>query len=279
MQLLISTNFVSIKCYASIMRYIFYADVYFVHNFMIKVAVLYLTLYWNKAMGELEKGKGIAKLCMVSGVATFVEVVGLLFFASYQLFVVVVNCFEVPLMVLVLLGKERKGALRVIFGGYFFLILINGVLEALWNQFGEHGSYIFYLLFSCGVVLIGVRMWKNYSKTQKGIYRIELMHKGKRIQINGLYDSGNCLKDTYSGKGVHIASRKAVEQLELGEAVYLPYKALGNEQGVLEVYYIDEMCIWGEKGRINIQNCPLGVTKDNLFEGKNYEIILNEEVF
>ena len=61
--------------------------------------------------------------------------------------------------------------------------------------------------------------------------------------------------------------------------VYVPYQALGNESGIIEVHYIDEMIIEGENGKITIQNCPVGVTKDNLFEGKNYEMILNEEVF
>ena len=56
--------------------------------------------------------------------------------------------------------------------------------EALWNQFGEYGSYIFYLAFSCGAAIVGVRIWRNYSKMQKGIFRVQLLHRGKEIHKN-----------------------------------------------------------------------------------------------
>lgn len=250
---------------------------------MIKIAVLYLALYSSKV--PFEGIRKLSKLCIVSGIGTVVEIVGLLYSVSYSVFLVCVNFLEVPIMVLILLGKERRKVLQVIAWGYFFLVLINGVLEMLWNQFGEVGFYIIFLLFSCGVVIVGTRMWKNYSKMQKGIFQVELFSEGHQARIKGFYDSGNHLKDLYTGKGVHIISEKTLEKLRMerekrtDKVVYIPYKALGNEEGILEVYYIDELIILGEKGRRIIQNCPLGVTKDNLFEGKNYEIILNEEVF
>ena len=259
------------------MRYIFYADIYFVQNFMMKMAVLYLALYCNKLYEFTMKTKGIGKIGIVAGFGTMFEIIGLLTSGSYNIFIVCVLLFEVPLMVGFLLGKNERRLLRVTFFGYFFTILINGIIEALWNQFGERGSYIFYIIFSCGAVIVGVRIWKNYSRMQKGIFHVELSYQGKRIQTKGLYDSGNCLKDPFTGKGVHIIPRKAFDvQIQ---PVFIPYQALGNEQDLLEVYYIDELIIEGERGRITIQNCPVGVTKDNLFEGKNYEIILNEEVF
>lgn len=261
---------------------------------MMKVAVLYLALYCNKIYFEVVEGKGWLKIGLASGIGTIIEIAGLLFSSPYYVFVAVVNLLEVPMMVLYVVGKKRQQMLRVILSGYFFTMLINGVLEALWNQFGEHGGYLFYLLFSCAAVIVGVRMWKNYTKMQKGIVQVQLSHQGNQIQIKGFYDSGNLLRDPYTGKGVHIILEQRVRELgivrmekvmdELEEtqnslSVRIPYHALGNQAGLLEVYYIDEMIVEGEKGRIIMQNCPVGVTKDNLFEGKKYEMILNEEVF
>ena len=128
---------------------------------------------------------------------------------------------------------------------------------------------------------------------KKGIFQVELICLDKKVQVKGFYDSGNRLKDPYTGKGVHIVSEQLIRKFKIQEIrtqnmetnpeeikrVYIPYQSLGNEAGLLEVYYIDELVIDGEKERIYIHNCPLGVTKDNLFEGKEYEIILNEEVF
>lgn len=261
---------------------------------MMKVAVLYLALYCNKMLEKISMAKGIGKICIASFMGTLIEIIGLLFGSSYGVFITFVHFFQVPFMTCFVLGKAWKQMLRVVLSGYFFTMLINGVLEALWNQFGERGSYIFYLLFSCAAVVVGVRTWKNYTKMQKGIFQVQLSHQGKQIQTKGFYDSGNRLKDPYTGKGVHIILEQKVRELgiirmgkKMDESeeqqnilpVYVPYQALGNESGIIEVHYIDEMIIEGENGKITIQNCPVGVTKDNLFEGKNYEMILNEEVF
>ena len=260
---------------------------------MMKMAVLYLALHCNKIHLEITRVRGLLRICLASGMGTLIEITGLLFSSSYNVFVVVVHLFEVPFMVWWVLGKGKREMIRVVVSGYFFTMLINGVLEALWNQFGEQGSYMFYLLFSCGVVIVGVRIWKNYTKMQKGIFRVEVLFQDKQIQSNAFYDSGNRLIDPYTGKGVHIVSEQLINKAGivskinvLGETekqeispVYIPYQALGNEAGLLEVYYIDEIVIEGEKGRKHILNCPVGVTKDDLFEGKNYEMILNEEVF
>lgn len=261
---------------------------------MMKVTVLYLALYCNKRREKIETGKEIGKICIASFIGTLIEIIGLLLGCSYSVFVIIGHFLQVPLMTSFVLGKDRRKMLQIVITGYFFTMLINGVLEALWNQFGEHGGYLFYLLFSCAAVIVGVRMWKNYTKMQKGIVQVQLSHQGNQIQIKGFYDSGNLLQDPYTGKGVHIILEQRVRELgilRMGKEmekseeqkiilpVHIPYHALGSQAGLLEVYYIDEMIIDGEKGRITIHNCPVGVTKDNLFEGKKYEMILNEEVF
>ncbi len=268
------------KCYATAMRYIFYADVYFIQNFMMKMAVLYLGLYCNKSYGVTGSLKGVSKIALASFLGTLFEIVGLMISNKYSVFLIFVNVLQLPLMFLGIVGYKRKHVLRLILSGYFFTVLINGILEALWNQFGEGGGFLFFLLFSCGTVVAGVRIWKNYAKMQKGIFQVQLLHRGKRTYVKGFYDSGNRLIDPYTKQGVHIISKQLFENLEIvQDYVLIPYQALGNEAGLLEVYYMDELIVEGESIRKTIQNCPVGVTKDNLFEGKKYEIILNEEVF
>ena len=261
--------------------YIFYADVYFIQNWIIKIAVLYLSLFCNRQHDTLFTVRGMIKIILASFLGTILEIIGLLFFDSYNVFIACVHLLEVPLMIWFVLGKNYKKMLQVIVTGYFFVLVINGVIETMWNWFGEKGSYVFCLLFACGLVIIGVFIWKNYTKMQKGVFSVELIHKEKSTKTYGFYDSGNRLMDPYTGKGVHIVSKNILQRIGIEEEtpVWIPYQALGNEEGILEVYYVDEVIIEGEKQRKSWQKSPLGVTKDNLFEGKNYEIILNEEVF
>ena len=266
-------------CYSKDMRYIFYADVYFIQNFMMKAVVLYLSLYFNKMQKNITTVRGLLKICIVSLIGTILEIVGFLFVNNYGVFLILVNVLEIPFMIKGIIGKQKIAILPMVFSRYFFTILINGGLEFLWNYWGKYGGYLFFLVFSCGAVIVGVRIWRNYTKMQKGIFQVEAFYQDKQIIVNAFYDSGNRLKDPYTGMGVHIISEQRLRELGGLKSVYIPYQSLGNQEDLLEVYYIDELIIEGEKGRITIQNCPLGVTKDNLFEGKNYEIILNEEVF
>ena len=81
------------------------------------------------------------------------------------------------------------------------------------------------------------------------------------------------------GQTESFEEEKNGERKEEMRSVYIPYQALGNESGILKVYYIDEVIITGDNQRIHIQKCPLGVTEENLFNEQKYEMILNEEVF
>ena len=132
------------------MRYIFYADVYFIQNFMMKAAVLYLIAYCSKRDEVISTIRGVLRIVVVASLATVFEICGLLLLNSYSLLLLFVNVIEIPCMLIGIMGKKKKQIIRLVVLGYFFTIIINGVLEALWNQFGEHGSYIFYLGFSCG---------------------------------------------------------------------------------------------------------------------------------
>lgn len=261
--------------------YIFYADVYFIQNFIIKIAVIYLVLYCNKFLFFTTSLKGIGKILFASGLGTVMEIAGLVLGNSYHLFMILVHVLEIPFMMRIVLGKKRKQIWKVIVTGYLFIVLINGVVEWLWNYFGDSASLVLLLILACGITIIAVRVWQNYSKMQKGIFQVELLHKDRYISTYGFYDSGNRLKDPYTEKGVHIVSELLIKSLglEMNNPVLVPYQALGNETGMIEVYYVDELVIEGENERIHLEKSPLGVTKDNLFKERKYEIILNEEVF
>ncbi len=269
--------------------YIFYADVYVVQNFVIKIAVLYFALYCNKYHMLLETGRGIGKIILAALAGTITEIAGLFLGNSYYVFLILVHVFEIPLMIGFLLGKERQQWIKVIITGYFFVMAINAVLEILWNYFGAYGNYVFWLCASCGLVYMGIRMYRNYSRIQKGIFPVEMFHNGNHLFTYGFYDSGNRLVDPYTQKGVHIISEELFQKIGLDKehAVVVPYRALGNEGGMLEVYYVENFIIGDGKQRKSWKKCPMGVTKENLFKenfkgdfkGKKYEIILNEEVF
>ena len=74
------------------MQYIFYADIYFIQNFMMKIAVLYLSLYCNKVYFETTRIKGLVKICFASGLGTMIEILGLILSGSYSFLLDVSIC-------------------------------------------------------------------------------------------------------------------------------------------------------------------------------------------
>lgn len=261
--------------------YIFYADVYFIQNFIIKLMVIYLSIYCNKWNHVIFTIKGIGRIALAAFLGTIVEMVGLLAGNSYNVFILLVHVLEIPFMMWIVLGKEKKQMFRVIVTGYFFVMVVNAVLEILWNWFGEQGNYVFYLCVACGAVYAGVRIWRNYTKMQKGIFPIEIKYGGKNISAYGFYDSGNRLADPYTGKGVHIISDELFKQLpiKIQQEVYIPYQSLGNEQGLIKVYYLEYLRIQKEEHLIEEKEVPVGIAEGTLFQNKRYQMILNADVW
>lgn len=223
----------------------------------------------------------IARIISIAALGTFFEIIGLLYIDSYSFFLIVVHLLEIPCMLFFLQGKDRKQLRKGIILGYLFTMMINSLLEVFWNAFGEKGHYLILLLLSCAVVVFGTIHYLQRKKYTKGVYSVELVHGEISVMVKAFYDSGNRLQDPYTKKGVHIISEKVLKELSLVEEnkVYIPYTSLGNSNGVMEVYYIDFLHIYGPKNTIEQQKIPIGAATEDLFLNKSYEMILNEEVF
>lgn len=257
--------------------YVFYADIYFLQNFLIKLTVLFLIVHSYKRQNVVSN----RKLIIVAITATILEVIGLSFIVDYHFFILFVHIFEIPGMVLVLLGKRVEDLFGGIIRGYLFTVVINGVLEILWNMFGYKGHYLGLIILACVITIIGILKYMKHVKQTKGIYDVELLYDKNQVKTKAFYDSGNHLVDPYTQKGVHIISEQLLNQLKIPKEkkVCVPYQSLGASAGLIDVYYIENIKIYGNPNIVELQKIPIGVTKDDLFSDKLYKMILNEEVF
>lgn len=257
--------------------YIFYADVYFLQNFIMKLGILFLSIKTLK----IQTIKPVIKVLGIASIATALEITGLFFVPHYGVYVVMTHCIQIPGMLLFLLWKQRENVVKAIVCGYFYAILMNGMVEILWNLIGDGWGYPLLVLFGniiCALaVCLGIRKWQM----SKGIYPVDIHFPDIIWTSRGFYDSGNCLKDPYTGKSVHIISERLAKRLELNpeKKVCIPYQSLGNEDGVIDVYYVEQICIKKQETRIIQKEVPLAVAKDSLFAGKGYEMIMNQDVW
>ena len=259
--------------------YIFYVDLYFVQNLIMKGFALYLTFLHMKQYHVISHIRGVIKVILVAFLGTTLEVIVLLLIRPYVLFLILVYILIMPFSIRLLLPKEDKNLLVYSVCYIFYTLILNGVVECLGNYWEESQTFIEIVLISGSSVLIMYKIWSQYHKNQKGVYQIKIKHKGKEIFSQGYYDSGNCLKDCYSQKSVHIISKDLLEQVITGDeaSVYLPFQSLGKVDGLIKVIYIDEMLIYAEKV-IKLEKVPVGIADDNLFQEKSYKVILNEGV-
>ena len=210
---------------------------------------------------------------------TCLEIIGLLSGVSYGWFIALVHFIEVPGMVLFLIGKEKKYLMKAIIIGYFFILLINSIQEALWNVFG--GNFVFLLVISCLLSIILVKRVYVRMKTDTYIFPVEIENEKGTYQIRGFYDTGNTLKEPYGQRQVHILSKEVCEGILSEEdcKLFVPYHALGNIDGMLEVFYMKNMKIRKETQVFEMNDVAIGIGDVQLFEGKGYEMILNEGIF
>lgn len=259
------------------LEYIFYIDVFFLQNFLLKFTVVYLTLWFQHL---LIKVSGIRMLVVVL-LGIFLEIVFLLSGIKYHIIISFLNLLELPVMLYIILRRAQYHFFRVSMTAYFFTLVINGIVEILWNMFGRYGHYFLILFLSCVFCVFITKYIIWIYKFQKGIYPIELYNQGRIINTYGLYDTGNGLKEPYSSKAVHIISEEICQLLMLDKekGLLVPYTSLGEEKGLIQVYYIDKMLIRKEQEMVELEDVAIGVTKDNLFEGKKYKVILNESIW
>ena len=115
--------------------YVFYADVYFVQNLLLKVTVLYLALYVNKQNLRVNPIK-----ILVAGVfGTLLEILGLMWSQNFSFFIGLINLVEIPWLIFFLLSRKeeklRKGIwkrgcewgiwLQVSISALFFVIVVK----------------------------------------------------------------------------------------------------------------------------------------------------------
>lgn len=257
--------------------YIFFGDIYFLQNFIIKCAVLFLTL---KTLRIEVRGRK-RRLLLIAGLGTLFEIAGLLVCPYYNLFILAVHLLESPVMLFALLCDRRECLKKGIILVYFYILLINGVIEVFYNIIGYAWAYVFLVCLASFITVLVVDYIRVYIRMHKGIYPVEIHLDDIVWTVRGYYDSGNRLTDPYTGKEVHIISAHMAKRLSLSneQKLYIPYQALGNTDGLIEIMYVEHIRIRKDGSWMEQQKVPIAIANATLLEGKPYDMILNEKIW
>ena len=158
--------------------------------------------------------------------------------------------------------------------------ILQGGLAVLRERFFLTGwkSLIFMGCFCMGVRLFAAALVKRpiIGETR---YQVRLFLNKKSKEYTAMVDSGNRLMEPVTGKPVSLIAASDVKFFEdepVG-VLMIPYRAVGTESGVLPGILFDRMEIMSEEcGSVKIDRPVVAVSKEPLFHGKDFTMILPE---
>lgn len=218
-------------------------------------------------------------LLLAAGVSSALGL-GLLFLIRNALLYGVVSHFLLNTgMVLIGFGRcGRKEFFEDWAVTYLVVILLGGIME--WVGESRAISQHFMLMAILGG--LGVYGILRYLMQRRafGNHILDVrIKKGSRcMTVKGYLDSGNQLRDPYTGQEICILSHaKAKEFLDDTKDLvrFVPYRSLGEEAGLLSVTNVDEILLYDGRGERHMEHVAIGIAEEGLLEDKEYDMILH----
>lgn len=257
------------------LHYKLYVDTFWITLCLMDMVAFLTTVYF------LKYEKRMIRCLVLAAVSASAEVLLYVWMPYYWLYRVLMLCVVNPCIVIGLLYPLQK---ELFLRGYLLitgiLLFIGGVQTVVlyWIPIGQ-GIALWNVLIA--IVGAGLCLLLRYrSKQMQHECQVNLRIKDKEIGIMAYHDTGNLLRDPYTGKPVSIVEKSLLEEnrIPMEQFRYIPYHTVGAEQGLLPVFTIDEMTIRQEKRVIQIKQPVIGLSEKELFLRQNIHMILHSEL-
>lgn len=272
--------------------YAFYVDIFWLNNTLMNGAILLIVreiLRENLSSGIGSKkaracfqGAKLWRLAVAAGLGGVMEVLLLLFAGSYVTYLALSHLLVIPFMVFAAFGKSAWGKFlkRTLFC-YGIAVGLGGFLSALENTFGWRQIPVLGGVVAVFLTLNGCRFFRASLRKQRYLYGVELENRGNTVRCKGLWDSGNQLREPYGSRPVHILSDGVAEGLQLEESDrlgFIPYAALGKNDGVLPIYRLEKLRILRGEPPLCFRDAVVAKAQPGLLEKGDFQVILHGDI-
>lgn len=118
------------------------------------------------------------------------------------------------------------------------------------------------------------------------IYKVRITINNQSVEMDGLFDSGNVLRDPYSGRQVHVVCAKCLNEI-LGESSNLellhyrliPFCSVGEQKGLLPVIDVESFEVLKNNQVLYKDEASIGLYNGELTGNGCYEALLNSGIF
>lgn len=275
------------------MTYNLYIDVVFFINFVMDyllLCILRIILKEKTTWLRMAAGSGAGALwaCIVTvwpvlpraleGLVTYTVISILMIKLSFQI-------------------KGVREVIKAVLGLYLSAVTLGGGIYALY-QHTRAGYYVEQLIRGGGMdsapaailllcaagVYTGLNgIWLVISEVrqrQSHIYSVTLSYQGRTETVSALLDTGNHLYEPVTHKPVHIITAEVLEGLceQVTAIIYIPYHAIGTEEGILPGVFLDSMMVGQGEKKITITKPLVAISKQPLSPSGEYQMLLNEDL-
>ena len=285
------------------MKYVIYIDVFFCVNLVmdfliLKLVSLYIkpqTTYIRCILGAI-LGSAFGVLSLLISYENIIW--HMLFSYIFIAVAMVVGTFG--------LGTRRELIKRCIVL-YVVTIFLGGLINLLYSYtyMGVFLQNLFWglrnttnILWMIGATFFTyiclktlVRIAKRNSKTNM-LVAVKLVHKGKERLLTGLIDTGNSLREPYTGKPVHIVCEETISSLLESQDLHterfklVPFTSVGKNHGLIKVITIDELWVYTIEDTLKYTNDAIYIKNEvaiGLYEGSlsnvgEFQMLLHNSV-
>lgn len=181
------------------------------------------------------------------------------------------------IMVLIAFGKvDFRKNLKMILFIYLTAFLLNGIINML-HISDSMWKVLLVVFLTCGLLIIGIKKVFCMIGEQSVLYITKITEENNTICIKALKDTGNNLIDPLTKKPVSIVEKDIMKQLisEKTKMLYVPFKSVGKENGIMEACLVEQMEIEGRK----YKNAVIGLFDGKLSAKNEYHMILHPKLF
>jgi len=168
---------------------------------------------------------------------------------------------------------------------YVSSFLLSGLLTHMQQALGGGQGNSIFLLGSVGTALwffyrlapVG-RRWQQNSRQYATFH---LAYGEEILSGKGLVDTGNHLKDPFSGQPVSVGEKQFLSKLiEKNPPVYryIPYHSIGNKNGMIPAFQASYIEIKQEDGWHRIEKPWIAINNEIISADGEYELILQPDI-
>lgn len=196
-----------------------------------------------------------------------------------------------PLMLFTAFYKnswKKKIQAGTVFAGISILCgkLIEYIFYAVRTKFSV--KYYGIIVAAAGITSIYFiklirKIYIELKEEENKYYTVLIRYQDQEVMVDALYDTGNLLKDPFTGKYVHIIDKSVTESLFGGSDKVsllehgmhlIPYQTISNA-GMLPVFTITEMLVSNGREEICLKRPVLGIGNGEISSQNRYHMILN----